>query len=245
MTEDHDSRISDLYRLTSQETPPAHIDRALMGMARKSVRRRLWSPFGNHWVAGGALAGVLVLSVLLIPDVLQQPDHYAPGQDAVAPSSETLPETRKETAQRRVSPSELPAESEAKREVPAAPKARFDFYGALPDSEMIVPEVDPRVRLQQAPAAAAEEPASTTATDPAGTWYLQVGSFREKNSADEFKAKLTELGYKCEVHEVSITDTDVYHRVRVGPFVDNDALKQSKRKLGEAGIEAYEVRVEE
>jgi cell division protein FtsN len=327
-TEDHDSRISDLYRQSSQETPPAHIDRAVLVMARKSVRRRLLSPFGNHWVAGGALAGVVVLSVLLIPDVPRQPDHYAPVQDALPPSSETLPEVRKETAQNRVLPSELPAESKLKRDAPLAPKPRFDFYGDLPDSEVVAPQAEPRARLQQAPAmaaedsaritpapavaaeesagtttapavaaeesagtttapaVAAEESASTTTAPavaaeesagtttapavaveesagtttapavvvekparttpaPAGSWYLQVGSFREQSRADKLQAKLTGLGYKCEVHEVRVTGTDVYHRVRVGPFTDNDALEKSKQKLGTAGIGAYAVRVEE
>ena len=66
MTEDHDNRIADLYQQSSQETPPAHLDRAVMDMARKPVRRRAFSPFCNRWVAGGALVGVVMLSVLLI-----------------------------------------------------------------------------------------------------------------------------------------------------------------------------------
>jgi cell division protein FtsN len=91
---------------------------------------------------------------------------------------------------------------------------------------------------------AVEKPARTTPA-PAGSWYLQVGSFREQSRADKLQAKLTGLGYKCEVHEVRVTGTDVYHRVRVGPFTDNDALEKSKQKLGAAGIGAYAVRVEE
>jgi cell division septation protein DedD len=244
----------------------------------------LLSPFGNHWVAGGALAGVVVLSVVLILDVPRQAEHYVPEEDAVAPSSETLSEVRKETVQRRVLPSELPAESEAKRNAPVAPKPRFDFYGALPEREVVAPQAEPRARLQQAPAVAAEETAGTTpaptadepagittapavaaekpasskpapaaavkeftgtTTAPAGDWYLQVGSFREKNRANEFKARLTGLGYRCEVHEVRVTDMDIYHRVRVGPFAGNDALEKSKQQLGAAGFEAYAVRVEE
>lgn len=258
-TEDHDSRISDLYRQSSQETPAAHIDRAVLEMAHKSVRRRVWSPFGNHWVAGGAMAGVIVLSVLLVLDVPQQPEHYTPEQDGVAPSSEALSEMRKETAQRRVLPSELPAEPEAKRDAPLAAKPRFDFYGALPDSAVVTPEAESRARLQQAPVAAAEVPASKTATvpaapaaepastitAPAGTRYLQVGSFRVEKSADQFKAQLTELGYRCEIHEASIDNTEVYYRVRVGPFTDNDALNKTKQRLEASGIGTYEVRVEE
>lgn len=286
ITEDQDSRISDLYRQSSQETPPAHIDRAVLELAGKSVRRRPWSPFGNHWVAGGALAGVVVLSVALVLDVPRQAEHSAPAQDAPAPAREAQPEVHKETVQRRVLPSERPAGSEAKRAAPAAPAPRFDFYGTLPDSEVVAPQAEPRARLQQAPSVAAEETATTTpapaavadesagvttapsvaadepasaapapatavkestATTPAsqGAWYLQVGSFREKHRADELQAKLTELGYRCAVHEVRVTDTDVFHRVRVGPFAGKDTLEKSKLGLGAAGFQAYAVRVEE
>ena len=91
MSEVSDSRISDLYQQSSQETPPAHVDRAVLDRARKSVRPVAFSPFGNHWVAGGALASVVVLSVLLILVVPRQQDSYAPGQDEMAPAGDALP----------------------------------------------------------------------------------------------------------------------------------------------------------
>ena len=241
MTEDHDSRISELYRQSSQETPPAYLDRAVMDKARMSVRRRVFSPFGNHWVAGGAMVTVIMLSVLLILTVPPQPDTYAPGQDAVAPLSEDLSGVRKEKAQHRALPSEPPAETEAKREAPAAPKARFDFYEALPDMEMAVPEEEARARMKQEPALATEMPASKTATVPVEIWYLQAGSFRDGGHADELKAKLSGLGFQCEIQEVSVKN-DIYHRVRVGPFADPEALAKSRQKLDELGIETQTVK---
>ncbi|MDH3900880.1 MAG: SPOR domain-containing protein [Gammaproteobacteria bacterium] len=234
MTEDHDSRISSLYRQSSQETPSAQIDQAVLDRARKSVRSRVFSPFGNHWVAGGAVAGVAMLSVLLILTVPQQPDSYTPEQDALAPSSEALPEAGKEAAQSDALPSELPAATAAKRAAPAVSKMRTPVPEKLPDREATVPEDESGARMQQKPAAAAEQSVSTTA--PAETWYLQVGSFREQNHAVELKTKLSALGFKSVIQEVSIENMDVYHRVRVGPFTDHDALKQSKRKLDELGI---------
>jgi cell division protein FtsN len=262
VTEDHNSRISDLYRQSSQETPPAHVDQAVLDRARKSVRSRVFSPFGNHWVAGGAVAGVVMISVLLILSVPQQPDSYAPEQDAPVPSSEALPEVRKEAVQSDTLPSELPAATEAKQAAPPASKARPPVFETLQDREASVPEDETAARMQQkpAPATAAEQPVSTTvpataadqpvsatapaaaadqpvsATAPAETWYLQVGSFREQSHAVLLKTKLAGLGFKSVIQEVSIKNMDVYHRVRVGPFTDHDALKQSKRKLDELGI---------
>ena len=237
MTEDHDSKITELYRQSSQETPPAHLDQAVMDQARKSVRRRMYSPFGNNWVVRGAMAGVVVLCVMLILDVPRQPESYAPVQDAVAPS-----ETREEEARPSALSSELPAAAEKKREAPAAPKERFDFYELLPEMEVVVPEEEdqgPSLQLQKS---TKEEPASTAATIPAGTWYLQAGLFRDKARADALKVKLTGLGFKCETREFSINDADVFYRVRVGPFADPEALDQSRRKLGELGIETRTVK---
>jgi len=225
MTEDHDSRIADLYRQSSQETPPAHLDWAVMDRARKSVRRWGYSPFGNNWFARGAMVGVVVLCVMLLLDVPQQPESYAPVQDAVAPPSETR---------------ELPAEAEKKREAPAAPRALYDFYERLP--EVVVPdEEDPghSLLLQKS---TKEKPASIAATIPAGIWYLQAGSFHERARADELKMKLTGLGFKCEIHEAHIDDTDVFYHVRVGPFADLEALNKSRQKLDESGVETRPVK---
>jgi cell division protein FtsN len=240
VTEDHDNRISDLYLQSSQETPPAHLDRAVMDRARKSVRRRVFSPFGNQWVAGGAMLGVVILSVLLILDVPQQPDGYAPGQDAVAPSREALSETRKEAAQSDALPSDQPAGAEKKHAVPAAPGARFEFYEVLPDREVIVPEEQPRARMQQQPSTAADNLASPASTVPAGPWYLQAGSFREKERAAALRARLAGLGFKCEIQEVRV-NMDIFYRVRVGPFADPEVFAASKQKLGELGIETQKV----
>jgi len=242
MTEDHNSKISDLYQQASQETPPAHLDRAVMDRARKSVRRRVYSPFGNNWVARGAMAGVVVLCVMLILDVPQQPDSYAPEQDAMAPSSEALSEMRKEAARTRALSSELPAETERKREAPAAPKAQFQLHEELQDMEVVVPEDEPRAVMKQAPAPVAKEPAGLASSVPAGTFYLQAGLFRDKAHADALKVKLTGLGFRCEIREVRIDDADVFYHVRVGPFAGPEALDQSRQKLDELGIETRMVK---
>ena len=242
MTEEHDNRISELYRQSSQETPPAHLDQAVMEQARKSVRRRGYSPFGNNWFARGAMVGVVVLCVMLMLDVPQQPESYAPVQDAVAPSSDAPSATRKEAVRPRVLSSELPAAAEKKREAPTAPKARFQLYEELQDMEVDVPEEEPRAVLKQAPAPVAEEPAGLASRVPAGIWYLQAGSFRDKARADALKVKLTGLGFKCEIQEVSIDDMEVFYYVRVGPFADPEVLDQSRQKLGELGIETRTVK---
>ena len=230
MTADHDSRISDLYRQSSQETPPAHLDQAVMDRARKSVRHRGYSPFGSNLVARGALLGVVLLCVLLLLDVPQQPDIHAPLQDTLAPLSDAPPAMHKEVVPPGLSSPALPAEMEDTRAAPAAPAARFGLHESLP-------EEGKRERALQLQKSSKEESAGIAVTVPAGPWYLQAGYFHERARADALKEKLLGLGLKCEIREVPLDETTVYHRVLVGPFVDLDVLNTSRQELDELGFE--------
>ena len=362
VSEVSDSRISDLYQQSSQETPPAHVDRAVLDRARKSVRPRAFSPFGNHWVAGGALASVVVLSVLLILILPRQQESYAPGQDAMAPSADALPEMQREARSQPVddaaavldapvlsshalaetksataasrpespalagnalapsgdAPSGLPTgaarvnamlpapqmKTEQRRQPTAMPGARFNFTGKSQDADATMPEEEARPDIrwapavptgrnafseksqdnnatiaeeearadirpapaipkgrdtfseesqamvaampaeearapgQQSPAPASEEPAGTTAPVLPVSYYLQVGAFREQQRAIQLQKKLSRMGFKSEIQQVSVDDTGVYHRLRVGPFSNPEELARTKLKLYALGIES-------
>jgi cell division protein FtsN len=64
--DERDDSVGQLYRRSSREEPPAHLDLTVMEMARRAARRRSWSPFGGHRLATGALAAVALLSVVLV-----------------------------------------------------------------------------------------------------------------------------------------------------------------------------------
>ena len=243
MSEQHDSKISDLYQTSSQETPPAHLDQAVLSMARKSVPRRAYSPFGNHWVAGVAMVGVVVLSVLLIIAMPPQPDIYAPEEDAIDYLNEQRPEKQREYEHGKALKSEMFDSTDAEREEPAAPKPRFDFYSVVPETEVVIPEDEIQTGLQQAPAA--KESARAASVLPAEAIYLQAGSFRDKTHAEILKTQLIALGFKCEIQSISIDNANMYHRVRVGPFTDYVALDKSRQKLRELGYETQVVKKRE
>lgn len=244
MTEDHDSQLSDLYRQSSQETPAARLDRAVLDMARTSVHRRLRAPFGHHWAAGGALAGVVIMSVLLILAVPRQSDHPVPARDAIAPSSQAPPALRRETSRMKVAPSELPLGAGEKRAAPAAPGVQFQFLEDVLDRGELAPEAEDRTHLRQSPAPSAATPADTV-VPPAGTYFLQAGSFRDRVRAVELRRKLAQLGFECDVQTFSDTTAEIRHRVRVGPYTDLAALAESRRKLAELAIETRTVTVAE
>lgn len=77
-----------------------------------------------------------------------------------------------------------------------------------------------------------------------GTHYvLQAGSFKQIKEADGFKARLALLGLEASIQSVTINGTE-WHRVRLGPFTDLKALKQTRKRLGDHGLEAIVLQVQ-
>lgn len=93
-----------------------------------------------------------------------------------------------------------------------------------------------------ASASTATKPAAPAAPAKIQTSYLQVGSFANFDEADATRARMLLLGFS----NVSISKTKVnnreFNRVRIGPFNDEQALKNSQQKLQSANIKAAIVR---
>jgi len=125
------------------------------------------------------------------------------------------------------------------------PEPRFDFYNLLPEMEVIVPESEikkPRVQ----PAAPESPAASAPASTPVGTFYLQVGSFRNAEQADNLKAKLAFSGFETVIHKATLEingKSETFHRVRVGPFNNLEAANRSREKLITSGIDSKVVEI--
>ena len=118
--------------------------------------------------------------------------------------------------------------------IPPPPKPRFDFYETLPEMEVVVPEIEV-VIPEQAIKGKAES--GVKRVEQPGKYALQVGSFRGEEQADRFKAELVLQGFEVTVQTVTINNTDTYHRVRIGPFKDLDALNKARSRLNKQGIE--------
>ena len=125
------------------------------------------------------------------------------------------------------------------------PEPRFDFYNLLPEMEVIVPESEikkPRAK----PAAPDSSTASTSAKTIVGTYYLQVGSFKNAEQADNLKAKLAFSGFETVIHKATLEisgKSETFHRVRVGPFNNLDAANRSREKLIASGIDSKVVEI--
>jgi len=98
-----------------------------------------------------------------------------------------------------------------------APKTRFDFYTILPGSESQVSEQEIKQKQEQPQPAIVKE-----------NYFLQVGAFQTEREADNMKAKLALLGMEAIVQTANIPDKGVWHRVRVGPFVDLSQIDKAR-----------------
>ena len=73
--------------------------------------------------------------------------------------------------------------------------------------------------------------------DDVSGYVLQVGSFRDFNSADQVKAQLALLGIFADIQRVVLNEQDVRHRVRLGPYASVDEMRDVRRRLQDNQIE--------
>jgi cell division protein FtsN len=112
------------------------------------------------------------------------------------------------------------------------PADRYDFYEMLPNFEVVVPEKEAAVRR--------DLPAAPVAK--AGSYVLQVGSYRNFDEADRVRAQLALQGIESKVQRVSV-DNDTWHRVRIGPITDLAELNRIRDRLREADMDLLVIRV--
>jgi cell division protein FtsN len=112
------------------------------------------------------------------------------------------------------------------------PTDRYDFYEMLPNFEVVVPEREAAVRRD----------VPTAPVEKAGSYVLQVGSYRNFNEADRVRAQLALQGIESKVQRVSV-DSDTWHRVRIGPISDLKELNRIRDRLREADMELLVIRV--
>ncbi|WP_019627511.1 SPOR domain-containing protein [Thioalkalivibrio sp. AKL10] len=185
---------------------------------RKSAPRKASRPIpGWVWMLLGLLIGLGLAAVLYLQGADRSPDLGALFGD---------PDPATETA----APTPAPVERDT---VPSDDEPRFRYYELLPEDEIRVPESE-----RDAPAPAVPPAVSPSEGDPV---VLQTGSFRRFAQADEMKARLTLLGLDPKVHEVEIQG-ETWYRVYLGPFSDEDRVRQALERLRTENIEALRLR---
>ncbi len=182
----------------------------------KSAQRR--SLGLNKWreFAYGALAGVVAASVVFV--YLGGRAHKG-AEAADAPH----PEPRR-TQGTDADPNGVSADK---------PAQKYDFYEMLPNFEVVVPEKDKDVKRDLPAAAKVERP---------GVYVLQAGSYRNQADAERVQKQLALQGVQAKVQRVAV-DTDVWHRVRIGPISNLDEVNKVRKQLQAAEVDALVIRV--
>jgi cell division protein FtsN len=184
------------------------------------VDRRKKRPAVSPWL--GVFTGLLIGLFVAFLVYIKMQSNGPPPQVIV---KETLPVE---------SPDEAVAGEETPADKPSEP--RFDFYTLLPEMEIVVPEQQIRGKPEQ----------GVRQVERPGTYYLQVGSFKNGEQADRLKAELAIKGFETLIQKVTIDNnqaTETWHRVRVGPFSELEALNSARRKLKSTGIDSSLVRI--
>jgi cell division protein FtsN len=111
---------------------------------------------------------------------------------------------------------------------PEEAKLDLDFYKILPGWEEAVSDRDfGRKR-------------AATATE---VYFLQVAAFPDPADADNLKARLALSGIESKIQTAQLSDGKIWHRVRVGPFSDEDELNASRDALNELKLKANLIKV--
>ena len=115
-------------------------------------------------------------------------------------------------------------------------KPKFDFYTLLPELEVVIPD-DEMQPLQKK--RSTEKPA-----DYKGGFLLQAGSFQQFSEADSLKARLALLGVEAHIQSVDVNNSK-WHRVRIGPSNDRQALETLRNQLRKNHIDTLLMQAKE
>ena len=128
--------------------------------------------------------------------------------------------------------SAAPEPASAREAAGGEPADQYDYYNMLPKAEVVVPEREAVVGRSK-PAGPVQK---------AGSYALQVGSYKDFNEADRVRAQLALQGIESKVQRVSV-DNDTWHRVRIGPISDLKELNRIRDRLQQADMDYLVIRV--
>ena len=190
----------------------------------------------KHRLTGAVI--LVLLAVLLLPELLtgngRAGRERLGSADASGAPERSFDIDLTEAAKSPVAPP--PSATEAQAELEPAPP---------PPVNLPVPEAQP---LPAAPVAASPEPAAAEPvadaappeSAPAPTvpsltsYYVQLGVFVNRASADALASKLKARNFAVVVDQIE-RDKKVLHRVRVGPEADRAAANDLLKRLADAG----------
>ena len=116
-------------------------------------------------------------------------------------------------------------------------ESRFDFYKLLPKLSVDVP------KSGSSDKEANKAGQSANVSKPEFSYILQAGSFKEFQQADRLKANLALMGIQANIEKVTLNQSEVWHRVRIGPIASEREMNKIRNKLRSENIEPVALKV--
>jgi DedD protein len=206
----------------------------------------------KHRLTGAVI--LVLLAVALLPELLTgsgraaRPNALLPSEAGSAPERSIdidLTEAARAPAGATPTPAPTPAPPPAPIELPTPPAVIEPAPAATPNATVpsgaaVSATTTPSVKA--APAATVTPPAADPAKAApakaapvsAGTYFVQLGVFVNRASADRLERTLRRQSFTPIVKEVTASGKRMY-RVRVGPEIDRAAANALLKRLNEAG----------
>ena len=75
-------------------------------------------------------------------------------------------------------------------------------------------------------------------------YFLQAGSFRKNDEAENMKARLAFLGVSASIQPIDLAEKGTWYRVRIGPLTNKADIDEISASLKENGIGAQFIKVQ-
>ncbi len=126
--------------------------------------------------------------------------------------------------------------NENSKTVSADKKAEEKYYSPAPVAKQTTPKkeaVKPAVSAAKSTAKKTVKPAATAAQTKPSSFWIQVGSYEAKKSADEARTILENNKIQNEVFTYTDAKGKLFYRVRVGPYTTKSEAEYWKNKISE------------
>jgi cell division protein FtsN len=129
-------------------------------------------------------------------------------------------------------------------------KNKFDFYDILPGVDEPTFEQAPKP-VAQVPKpitppitpTITPRPEKSVETIQMEHYFLQAGSFKSTNDAENQKAKLALLGVVADIQSADLAERGIWYRVRVGPFIRMTKVEEVRASLQLNGIDTHFIKI--
>lgn len=141
--------------------------------------------------------------------------------------------------------SSKPAEMPVQAAVPPKPAVTPLMETAAVQPRSIPLEANPQP--PQPPQPSLQQPVVPQAVSPPAAKekiFLQAGSFRRIDDAENMKARLALLGVFASIQSIDLAERGIFYRVRIGPFNNKSDSDQISASLLENGIETQFLRIQ-